>query len=137
MAETQDDLTVELTLKGVAARPDAPQHFMRVQPVGAHVEVMAGEDQLISTDNAVWLQEVGKTLYPPVIYVPQDEIIVPLQKLEKQTHCPLKGDASYFALRGKEIGWAYESPFVFSNILQGFMAFWPDKVRLVITPEQA
>lgn len=137
MAETQDDLTVELTLKGVAARTDEPRHFMRVQPVGAHVEIMLGEDQLIATDNAVWLQEVGKTLYPPVIYVPQDEVIVPLKQLDKQTHCPLKGDASYFAFRDEEIGWAYNDPFAFSDLIKGYMAFWPNKVRVVITPQSA
>ncbi|AVX03180.1 hypothetical protein MXMO3_00646 [Maritalea myrionectae] len=135
MVETVNDLNVELALKGVAARPDQPQHFMRVQPVGAHVEIMIGEDQLIATDNAVWLQEVGKTLYPPVIYVPQDEVTVPLDRLDKTTHCPLKGDASYYAFRDDELGWAYENPFEFSNALKGYMAFWPNKVRVVITPQ--
>lgn len=134
MAETIDELKVDLTLQGVAARPDEPRHLMRVQPVGAHVEIMVGEDQLIATDNAVWLQEVGKTLYPPVIYVPQDEVTVPLDKTDKETHCPLKGDASYYAFRDEEMGWAYERPFEFSKVLKGFMAFWPNKVRVVITP---
>lgn len=135
MVETQNNLNVDLVLKGVAARPDQPQHFMRVQPVGPHVEIMMGEDQLIATDNAVWLQEVGKTLYPPVIYVPKDEVTVPLQKLDKETHCPLKGDANYYAFRDHEIGWAYEKPFDFSAILKGYLAFWPNKVRVVITPK--
>lgn len=90
MVETQNDLNVNLALKGVAARPDEPRHFMRVQPVGSHVEILMGEDQLIATDNAVWLQEVGKTLYPPVIYVPKDEVAVPLQKLDKVTLVRLK-----------------------------------------------
>ncbi len=132
MTETQDNLTVELALRGVASRPDKPQHFMRVQPLGAHVQILAGEDQLIATDNAVWLQEVGQTLYPPVIYVPQDEVIVPLIPTNKITHCPLKGDATYYSFRDKEIGWAYEEPFEVSKILKGLVSFWPKQVRVLI-----
>ena len=48
----------------------------------------------------------------------------------KSTHCPLKGDASYFTLNGEEIAWTYDRPFEWSEQLRGHIAFYANKVAI-------
>ena len=51
------------------------------------------------------------------------------------THCPYKGDASYFSIvaDGKTIAdaiWTYETPFPAMEEISGHLAFYPDKVKI-------
>ncbi|QJF50795.1 DUF427 domain-containing protein [Roseobacter ponti] len=54
--------------------------------------------------------------YPPVIYFPRDDIAMAfLDKTDKSTHCPHKGDATYFSVVTKsttlkDVAWSYETP---------------------------
>ncbi|MCP4308863.1 MAG: DUF427 domain-containing protein [bacterium] len=111
--------------------PDNPQHLMVVKPVPRRVQIFDGETLLADTTDAVHVLELGKTLYDPVLYVPEGDVRVPLDQVDKKTHCPLKGNASYHARDGKEIAWSYETPFGFAEVLAGRRAFRPDRVRVV------
>ncbi|MCP4303869.1 MAG: DUF427 domain-containing protein [bacterium] len=84
-------------IPGAIRNPDNPQHLMVVKPVPRRVQVFDGETLLADTTDAVHVLELGKTLYDPVLYVPEGDIRVPLDQVDKTTHCPLKGDASYHA----------------------------------------
>lgn len=119
-------------LEGAIRRPDNPQHMMVLKPIASRVRVHAGGSLLADTMNAVYVLESFNKIYDPVIYVPGTDIAADLDPIEKTTHCPLKGDASYFALNGEEIGWAYNAPFDYSQAIKGFHAFWPQKVRIEI-----
>ena len=54
--------------------------------------------------------------YPPVIYFPRGDIAMAfLDPSPKSTHCPHKGDASYFSVVTKsttlrDVAWSYENP---------------------------
>ena len=54
--------------------------------------------------------------YPPVIYFPRSDIAMAfLDPTTKSTHCPHKGDASYFSVVTKsttlsDVAWSYENP---------------------------
>lgn len=54
--------------------------------------------------------------YPPVIYFPRGDIAMAfLDRTEKSTHCPHKGDASYYSVVTKsttleDVAWSYEQP---------------------------
>lgn len=109
--------------------PDNEAHFMRVKPVKATVRVRRGDRVLAETGSALRVIENGKDLYDPVFYIPEGDVKAALDPVEgKSTHCPLKGDASYFALDGEEIAWTYDRPFEWSEQLRGHLAFWPGKV---------
>ncbi|MEM1351460.1 MAG: DUF427 domain-containing protein [Pseudomonadota bacterium] len=75
--------------------------------------VRAGGAVLGESNNALELIEGD---YPPVIYFPRDDIAVAfLDASSKSTHCPHKGDASYFSVVTKsktlnDAVWSYESP---------------------------
>lgn len=114
--------------------PANPRHFMAIKPVKAQVKLFIGDQLVAETANAVRLVEVGRSVYDPVLYIPQQDLTIALDRLEKSTHCPLKGDASYHALGGEEVAWSYEAPFDFAEPIRGLLAFWPSKVRVEERP---
>ena len=110
--------------------PNEPRHFMAIKPVERRVRIFRGETLLADTTQAVRVIEVGRGVYDPNFYVPTEDVAVALEQTDKSSHCPLKGDASYFALDGEEIAWAYDKPFDFAQGLAGRRAFWASKVRI-------
>ncbi len=121
-------------MENAIRRPDAPNHFMVLKPISRRIVVkLPGGPTLASTTKAVRLMEAGKTLYDPVVYLPLDDVTVPLTRQNKSTFCPLKGDASYFGLANgqdepSDLAWSYEEPLDFSQEIKGLIAFYPDKV---------
>ncbi|MBD1545501.1 DUF427 domain-containing protein [Roseibium aggregatum] len=111
--------------------PANPGHLMVLKPVNRRLRIYAGDTLLADSARALRVIEVGKSLYDPVVYVPGDDLVADFDRLEKSTHCPLKGDASYIALKGEELGWAYENPIEVASAIRGYFAFWPQKTRLV------
>ncbi|MEO9653314.1 MAG: DUF427 domain-containing protein [Roseobacter sp.] len=68
--------------------------------------------------------------HPPVIYFPRDDIATAfLDTSEKTTHCPLKGDASYFSVVTKsttlkDVAWSYEAPLEAVSRIKDHLAFY-------------
>lgn len=111
--------------------PDNPSHLMVVKDVPRRIRVHAGDKLLADSTNALRVIEFGKSLYDPVIYVPEADLTASFEKIDKTTHCPLKGDASYVAVGGEEIGWVYKDPIAGSERIASHYAFWPGKTRVV------
>ena len=112
--------------------PKEPRHYMRIRPVKGCVRVKRGDRVLAQTNDAVRVIEVAYDVYDSVTYVPRADISPDLSVVpEKTTHCPLKGDARYFALDGGDpIAWTYNTPFDFADELKGRVAFYRDKVTI-------
>ncbi len=93
---------------------------------------------IVDTANAVVLKE---HTYPPVYYVPRaDADMSVFERTTRQTTCPYKGVANYFSLHaGDDLDanavWTYETPKPGVAEIEGFIAFYPDKVE--ITAEAA
>lgn len=111
-------------------QPGNPHHFMVVKPVERRLRVYHGERLLADTKDAVCVIEIGRTAHNPVFYVPPEDLAIALEHVDRTTHCPLKGDASYFAVDGEEVGWAYREPFDFAAALAERHAFWSSKVKI-------
>lgn len=118
------------SLEGAIRNPANPNHLMVIRPVRRTVSVHVGDTLIAQTRDALRVMEMGKSLYDPAIYVPASDVAVTLDPVDKSTHCPLKGDASYVSFEGDEIGWTYDRPLEGSRQLEGHLAFWPDKVRV-------
>ena len=110
--------------------PDDPRHFMRVKPIPGTVRIFCGGRVLAESNAALRVTEVAGDVLDPMIYFPSEDVRAALEAVEgKTTHCPLKGDASYFALEGAQpIAWSYGAPFGFANQIAGYIAFYPDEV---------
>ena len=89
--------------------------------------VRAGGAVLGETQNALELSEEG---YPPMIYFPREDIAMAfLDRTDKSTHCPYKGDANYFSVVTKSqtlenAVWTYESPLEDVTAIKDHLAFY-------------
>ncbi|MBR0696372.1 DUF427 domain-containing protein [Bradyrhizobium lablabi] len=110
-----------------------PDHPMTITPNPKRVRVTADGVVIAETTRALTLKEAK---YPPVQYVPREDAnMALLDRTERTTHCPYKGDANYFSVKanGKTLDnaiWTYETPFPAMAELTGHLAFYPDKVKI-------
>jgi uncharacterized protein (DUF427 family) len=110
---------------------DAPPHRIFFEAYPRRLRGMVGNRVVVDTLGARLLHE---TAIPPVAYVPLDDVDASvLTRTDTRTHCPFKGDASYWTLTvgDREIPdalWAYESPQPDAAWLKGYGALYWDKV---------
>lgn len=89
--------------------------------------VRAGGAVLGESTNALELSEGD---YPSVIYFPRADIATAfLDKTDKVTHCPHKGDACYFSVVTKSktlenAVWSYEAPNAGVDRIKDHLAFF-------------
>ncbi|PAQ10196.1 DUF427 domain-containing protein [Mesorhizobium temperatum] len=108
-----------------------------VEPYIGTVTVRAGDAVIASSTRAKVLAE---SPYPQVLYIPFEDIdFDQLRKTELSTHCPYKGDASYWSVlpaaeAGKNAMWAYEQPFDEMIEIRDHGAFYPNKVTIEAKP---
>lgn len=106
---------------------------IKIRPADGTWVVRAGGAVLGESGNALELSEGD---YPPVIYFPRDDIAMDfLDASDKSTHCPHKGDASYFSIVTKstvlkDVAWSYEAPKDGVAEITGHLAFYPDQVAV-------
>lgn len=115
-----------------------PDHPITIEPTTNRIRVSAGGAVIADTTQALTLREAT---YPPVYYIPRsDADRTKLSRTERVTHCPYKGDASYFSIRtdsGATIDnaiWSYETPYPAMAEIAGHLAFYPDKVTIEELP---
>jgi len=81
---------------------------------------------LAETQRAVRLEEKG---LPPRLYVPRSDVRMNhLQPSERRTHCPYKGDASYYSVvAGGDVAddavWSYEDPIASVRAIKDHLCF--------------
>ena len=73
-----------------------PDHPITITANPKRVRVSAGGVVIADTTHALTLKEAS---YPAVQYVPRaDADMALLARTDRTTHCPYKGDASYFSI---------------------------------------
>lgn len=118
-----------------------PDHRIATKPAGVHVQVRFKGETIADTRDAIQLEEAmgGSTVSPVVYYIPRKDVRMDrLVRTSHQTHCPFKGDASYYSLKdGPENSvWTYEQPYDEMLAIKGLLAFYPDKVDSIAIREQ-
>jgi uncharacterized protein (DUF427 family) len=89
---------------------------------------------IADTTRALVLRE---TTYKPVFYIPREDAdMAALERTSHSTHCPYKGDASYFSIRvgdrsSENAIWSYEQPFPAMTEIAGWLAFYPNRVDTI------
>ena len=113
-----------------------PDRRMDYSPAGRRVRVVVGGVTVADSVNAIALAEAD---HPLVYYFPQSDTQMDLaHRTSHSTHCPFKGDASYWSLevngrRLENVLWAYETPFDDAVAIKGHVAFYTDRVDSVVT----
>lgn len=96
------------------------------------VRVLFEGHEIAESDDVLVLKEAS---YPAVFYFPRDDVRMAfLRRTDKVTHCPYKGDASYFTIyRDAQVienaVWSYEAPFASVGQIGNRVAFYPEHVE--------
>lgn len=108
-----------------------PDQHIQVEPSPRRVRVVYGGQTIADSKRVLLLRENG---HVPVYYFPpsdvRTELLVPMKH---QTHCPYKGDASYFTIKvGDRVSenavWSYLEPNPARLDIKGYYAFYWNKV---------
>jgi len=104
-----------------------------IRPASGTWVVRAAGAVIGETKNALELTEGD---YPAVIYFPREDIAMAfLDPSDTTSHCPHKGDASYYAIEAKsgtiaDAAWSYEGPKDAVAAIKDHLAFYHEKVAV-------
>lgn len=107
-----------------------PEHRIETTRAGVRVRVTFNGEVIADSKDAITLEETG---YDPVYYLPRTDVKMErLSRTTRRTHCPFKGDASYFTLSSGRTAenavWSYEQPYDEVSVIKDRLAFYPDRV---------
>lgn len=109
--------------------------YMRIEPSDTHVRVEVDGVTIADSTNPKVLREKG---LPPRYYLPREDVRFDvLEQDDASSHCPFKGDATYFSVRvddtvHKNLVWSYESPIPEAADVAGLVAFYDEKVDVYL-----
>lgn len=109
-----------------------PAHALYAHPAPRRIHGTLNGTTVLDTDQALMLHETGLL---PVWYLPVDDFAIGvLERNDTKTHCPFKGDASYYDLRVgatlvKDAVWFYADPLPGAAALAGLCSVRMDALQ--------
>lgn len=113
------------------AYDEHPEHTLDLEPQPGIARATFQGEVVAESRRAVRLLE-GK--YAAAVYFPQADVRMDLlRKTSHSSHCPFKGDASYWSIgsepgAGENAAWGYEAPFDQMRGLKDLISFYTDRV---------
>ena len=107
-------------------------HRISTRPSERHVRVEADGQVLAESSRAMELDETG---LPTRYYLPREDVRTDvLTASDTTSHCPFKGDASYYSAPGAtDAFWVYENPSEEdAKPIAGLLAPWPGRVEVIV-----
>ena len=98
------------------------------------VVVRVGGEVVADTTRALVMRAPGT---PDQQYIPREDVdMMRLVRTQLVTHCPYKGDASYWSIRSgprtvENAVWSYETPYDDMTPITGYLAFYGDRVDAI------
>ena len=98
------------------------------------VIVRVGGEVVADTTRALVMRAPGT---PDQQYIPRDDVdMTRLVRTALVTHCPYKGDASYWSIQSgprtvENAVWSYETPYDDMAPIAGYLAFYTDRVDAI------
>lgn len=111
-------------------------HPISIEPHPGRVVVSVGGRVIADTRSALILREA--TLRP-VQYVPRADVdMTLLERSDRVTYCPYKGDCAYYSIplggeHSVNAVWTYEAPYADVAAIKDLLAFYPQRVDIVET----
>ncbi len=93
--------------------------------------------------NGTWIADsrraviLHETRQPPAYYFPREDVRTELlERTERLTHCPFRGNASYWTIRAggavaENAAWSYDEPYEEGRPIRGHVSFYPDRVSAI------
>ena len=107
-------------------------HPIAIEPISGRVPLIWRGRTIGESARALELKEAG---YKPVAYVPREDVDMRfLERTDRVTTCPYKGEANYYRLhegdaRDDNAVWTYERPKGGVGAIAGHLAFYPNHVE--------
>jgi uncharacterized protein (DUF427 family) len=114
-----------------SARPSDGAHRVWTEPNARRVRAVVANVVVADSSNSLYLFE---TNHLPMYYIPRADVRLDLlEATEHHTHCPYKGDASYYSIvvgdrRVENAVWAYPDPIPGAPDIADYVAFYWDLV---------
>ena len=105
-------------------------HFAKTRASARTYQVFFDQQLILESNHTIELDEhYNGRNFDTVIYFPESDIAaLDTVKTDRTTHCPIKGDASYWSYRSAENGiWSYQQPLPQVGRIKNHYAF--DKSR--------
>ena len=108
-------------------------HPISILPIAERVRVVWRGRVIGDSTHALELREAN---YPPVVYMPRADMDMgALDRTDRVTTCPYKGQANYYSItdektRDDSAVWSYETPKPGVAEIAEFLAFYPDRVAI-------
>jgi uncharacterized protein (DUF427 family) len=105
-----------------------------IAPNPNRVIVRLGGQVIADSTRALVMRARGT---PPDQYIPREDVdMSALTRTSHVTHCPYKGDASYWTIHSgdrviENAVWSYESPYQRVAQIEGYLAFYKDRVDAI------
>jgi uncharacterized protein (DUF427 family) len=115
-------------------RIPGPDHPITIEKTPQRVRVTVAGKTIADSRDALTLREAS---YPPVHYIPRKDVdFALLQRTAHTSHCPYKGDASYYSIvpggeRSVNAIWTYETPHPAVAQIKEHVAFYPNRVDAI------
>jgi uncharacterized protein (DUF427 family) len=132
-------MTLTLSSGPLAAKPpgmtnyriDGPKHRLLFEPFPRRVRAVFAGEVVLDTRRGMLLHE---SAHLAQLYVPEGDVRAELlEPTDHTTHCPFKGDASYWSVRvGDRVAenavWGYPTPLEEADWLKGYQAFYAKRM---------
>ncbi len=112
--------------EAVEAPPAHTGYRVVIEPSPARIRAVYRGETVADSARALIMHE---TRLPPVYYFPRADVRMDLlQRTREHTHCPFKGNASYWSLvagggSAENAAWSYEEAYDESSAVEGYIAF--------------
>jgi len=106
------------------ARIEGPAHTLYFEPFERRMRALLDGETVVDTTRGMLLYESN---IGPVLYVPKEDVREDLlTRTDHTTHCPFKGDATYWSVGDAENAiWGYQQPIEGASFLEGYVApYW-------------
>ena len=116
-----------------------PDHPITLAAAPGRMRALYNGHQIAESEDVLILQEAD---YRPVAYFPRGDVEMAfMAKTAHATHCPYKGEASYYTLDmdgriAENAAWSYEDPYPAMDLIKGRLAFYTSlvEVEAIATP---
>lgn len=108
-----------------------PDYIIELAPAGRNLRIEFEGRTVVDSDDALLMREQN---HQPVFYFPRKDVDMTLfRRTDHSTHCPFKGDASYWTLEAEDsseenVMWSYETPFDEVAGIADYVAFYTDRI---------
>ncbi len=110
-----------------------PDHPITLQLAAGRLQARYAGHVIADSADVLMLKEAS---YPAVAYFPRPDVDMAfLARTRHSTHCPYKGEASYFSLNmdgelAENAVWTYETPYPAMAAIRERLAFYPNLVSI-------